>query len=124
MNPIRFSSHAQQPLAFRGCSVEGDHRSDTNRRLGTGRARSLAVQKDLRVREVDALYFRFRETTVTTKHLGERITADYDAEGRLAGIQRHSGGAAIPGESRKGFWENSGPPPDGPLLLPSAPRPV
>ncbi len=95
MKPIRFSSHAQQPLAFRGCSVEGDHRSDTNRRLGTGRARSLAVQKDLRVREVDALYFRFRETTVTTKHLGERITADYDAEGRLAGIESHSGGSAI-----------------------------
>ncbi len=53
------------------------------------------MQKDLRVREVDALYFRFRETTVTTKHLGERITADYDAEGRLAGIESHSGGSAI-----------------------------
>ena len=36
---------------------------------------------------VDALYFRFRETTVTTKHLGEGIAADYDAEGRLAGIE-------------------------------------
>ncbi len=29
-------------------------------------------------REVDALYFRFRDTTVTTKHLGEGIAADYD----------------------------------------------
>ena len=38
-------------------------------------------------REVDALYFRFRETTVTTKHLREGIAADYDAEGRLAGIE-------------------------------------
>ena len=38
-------------------------------------------------REVDALYFRFRETTVTTKHLGESIAADYDAEGRLADIE-------------------------------------
>ena len=38
-------------------------------------------------REVDALYFRFRETTVTTKHLGEGIAADYDADGRLAGIE-------------------------------------
>ena len=38
-------------------------------------------------REVDALYFRFRETTVTTKHLGEGIAGDYDAEGRLAGIE-------------------------------------
>ena len=35
----------------------------------------------------DALYFRFRETTVTTKHLGEGIAADYDAAGRLAGIE-------------------------------------
>src|SRR3989442_5858754 len=105
MKPIRFSSHAQQPLAFRGCSVEGDHRSDTNRRLGTGRARSLAVQKDLRVREVDALYFRFRETTVTTKHLGERITADYDAQGRLAGIYKPLDGSASPADSRTGSSE-------------------
>ena len=37
--------------------------------------------------EVDALYIRFKETTVTTKHLGEGIAADYDAEGRLAGIE-------------------------------------
>jgi uncharacterized protein YuzE len=36
---------------------------------------------------VDALYIRFTETTVTTKHLGEGIAADYDAEGRLAGIE-------------------------------------
>jgi uncharacterized protein YuzE len=35
----------------------------------------------------DALYIRFKETTVTTKHLGEGIAADYDAEGRLAGIE-------------------------------------
>ena len=37
--------------------------------------------------EVDALYIRFRETTVTTKHLAEGIAADYDAEGRLTGIE-------------------------------------
>ncbi|MFQ6057928.1 MAG: DUF2283 domain-containing protein [Anaerolineae bacterium] len=37
--------------------------------------------------EVDALYIRFIETTVTTKHLAEGIAADYDAEGRLAGIE-------------------------------------
>ena len=36
--------------------------------------------------EVDALYIRFHETTVTTKHLAEGLSADYDAEGRLAGI--------------------------------------
>jgi uncharacterized protein YuzE len=36
---------------------------------------------------VDALYIRFKETTVTTKHLGEGIAADYDANGLLAGIE-------------------------------------
>ena len=37
--------------------------------------------------KVDALYIRFRETTVTTKHIGEGIAADYDSEGHLAGIE-------------------------------------
>lgn len=37
--------------------------------------------------EVDALYIRFRETTVTIEHVGEGLAADYDAEGRLAGIE-------------------------------------
>ena len=37
--------------------------------------------------EVDAMSIVFRETTVTTKHLGEGITADVDAEGKLAGIE-------------------------------------
>jgi uncharacterized protein YuzE len=37
--------------------------------------------------EVDALSIVFRETTVTTKHLAEGITADYDAVGRLAGLE-------------------------------------
>jgi uncharacterized protein YuzE len=37
--------------------------------------------------EVDALSITFRETTVTTKHLGEGIAADYDAEGKLAGLE-------------------------------------
>lgn len=36
---------------------------------------------------VDALYIRFKDTTVTTKHPGEGIAADYDAEGHLAGIE-------------------------------------
>jgi uncharacterized protein YuzE len=36
---------------------------------------------------VDALYIRFKETTVTTKHLAEGIAADYDADGVLAGIE-------------------------------------
>lgn len=37
--------------------------------------------------KVDALYIRFREATVTTKHLAEGIAADYDAQGQLAGIE-------------------------------------
>ncbi len=37
--------------------------------------------------EVDALYIRFQETTVTTQHLAEGIAADYDDEGHLAGIE-------------------------------------
>jgi YD repeat-containing protein len=37
--------------------------------------------------EVNALYIQFLETTVTTEHLAEGIAADYDAEGRLAGIE-------------------------------------
>jgi YD repeat-containing protein len=38
-------------------------------------------------KEVDALYIRFFETTVTTQHLAEGIAVDYDAEGRIAGIE-------------------------------------
>ena len=37
--------------------------------------------------EVDALNITFRQTTVTTKHLAEGIAADYDSEGRLAGLE-------------------------------------
>jgi uncharacterized protein YuzE len=37
--------------------------------------------------EVDALSITFRETTVTTKHLAEGIAADYDRNGRLAGLE-------------------------------------
>jgi uncharacterized protein YuzE len=37
--------------------------------------------------EADALYIRFRETTVTTKHPAEGFAADYDAAGHLAGIE-------------------------------------
>jgi len=37
--------------------------------------------------EVDALYIQFLETRVTTEHLAEGIAADYNAEGRLAGIE-------------------------------------
>ena len=37
--------------------------------------------------QVDALYIRFQETTVTTKHLAEGLAADYDSKGQLAGIE-------------------------------------
>ena len=37
--------------------------------------------------EVDALYIRFLETTVTTKHVAEGIAVDYAADGRIAGIE-------------------------------------
>jgi uncharacterized protein YuzE len=37
--------------------------------------------------KVDALYIRFIETTVTTKHVAEGIAIDYDAEDRIAGIE-------------------------------------
>jgi uncharacterized protein YuzE len=37
--------------------------------------------------EVDAMSITFRETTVTTKELGDGIAADFDSEGHLAGIE-------------------------------------
>ncbi|HTW93037.1 MAG TPA: DUF2283 domain-containing protein [bacterium] len=37
--------------------------------------------------EVDALYIRFIETTVTTKHVADGIAVDYAADGRIAGIE-------------------------------------
>ena len=38
-------------------------------------------------REVDALYIRFTDTTVTTKHLEDGIALDYGAANHLAGIE-------------------------------------
>lgn len=37
--------------------------------------------------EIDTLYIRFIETTVTTEHVAEGIAVDYDSEGRIAGIE-------------------------------------
>lgn len=37
--------------------------------------------------EVDALYIQFLDTTVTTEQLADGIAADYDSDGRLAGIE-------------------------------------
>lgn len=38
-------------------------------------------------KEVDALFIQFRDETASTKHLDEGIAADYDADGRLAGLE-------------------------------------
>jgi uncharacterized protein YuzE len=37
--------------------------------------------------EVDALSIIFRDTTVTTAELADGITAEYDAQGRLVGLE-------------------------------------
>lgn len=37
--------------------------------------------------EVDALSIIFRDATVTSKHLAEGIAADYDSDGKLAGLE-------------------------------------
>ncbi|MCD6326307.1 DUF2283 domain-containing protein [bacterium] len=37
--------------------------------------------------DVHALYIRFIETTVTTKHVAEGIAIDYSEDGRIAGIE-------------------------------------
>ena len=37
--------------------------------------------------EVDALYIRFPEATVTTKRFSEGLAPDFDALGHLAGIE-------------------------------------
>ena len=37
--------------------------------------------------EVDALYIRFIDTTVTTQNITEGIAVDYDKNGKIAGIE-------------------------------------
>ena len=37
--------------------------------------------------EVDALYIRFIDTTVTTQHITECTAVDYDKNGKIAGIE-------------------------------------
>ena len=38
-------------------------------------------------KEVDALYIRFLETTVTTRHVAEGTAVDYAEDDRIAGIE-------------------------------------
>lgn len=60
-------------------------------------------------KEVDALSITFRETTVTTKRLAEGIAADYDSDGRLAGLEildvarRFGGGETLSHVALDGF---------------------
>ncbi|MEO5358611.1 MAG: DUF2283 domain-containing protein [Nitrospirae bacterium YQR-1] len=37
--------------------------------------------------EVDTLYIRFIETTVTTEHVADGVAIDYDTEGKIAGVE-------------------------------------
>ena len=37
--------------------------------------------------QVDALYIRFEEGNVTTKHVAEGIAVDYDSRGKIAGLE-------------------------------------
>ena len=37
--------------------------------------------------EADAVYIRFKRTTVTTEHWADGVAADFDADGHLAGIE-------------------------------------
>lgn len=38
-------------------------------------------------REVDALSITFRDTTVTTREMEDGLVGEYDAEGRLVGLE-------------------------------------
>ncbi|HXH20567.1 MAG TPA: DUF2283 domain-containing protein, partial [Dehalococcoidia bacterium] len=44
---------------------------------------------------VDALYIRFLDTTVTTKNVSDGVAFDYDADGKLAGIEILEAGVRI-----------------------------
>jgi uncharacterized protein YuzE len=44
---------------------------------------------------VDALYIRFLDSTVTTKNVSDGVAFDYDAEGKLAGIEILEAGVRI-----------------------------
>ena len=97
--PIRLSEHAKQQLEFRGATEQEVFDAIRTERWENAELGRLECRKGFPFgsewnrmkitydREVDALYIRFKETTVTTKHLAEGIAADYDADGRLAGIE-------------------------------------
>ena len=73
---------------------------------------------------VDALSITFRETTVTTKHLAEGIAADYDSEGRLAGLEILDAQKRLAARKPCGgwSWKGSNPPPPRSRFGKSPPR--
>jgi uncharacterized protein YuzE len=98
---IRLSNHAREQLQFRGATeaeVVETIRGEVWQPAALGRQechRNFSFNSDwngkrMRITydaEVDALYIRFKETTVTTQRFAEGIAADYDADGNLAGIE-------------------------------------
>ncbi len=60
--------------------------------------------------EADALYIELEATTVTTKRLDQDIAVDYDAEGKIAGIEILSAKERVFGgtEKRQVLLENLG----------------
>jgi YD repeat-containing protein len=74
--------HARDQLRFRGANEQ-----EVEEALVVARIDREGHVKITYDREVHALYIRFKETTVPTHHLAEGIAADYDADGRLAGIE-------------------------------------
>ncbi len=58
--------------------------------------------------EADALYIELEATTVTTKRLDQDIAVDYNAEGRIAGIEILSARERVFGgtEQRQVLLEN------------------
>ena len=51
--------------------------------------------------KADALYIEIRRTTVTTKRLDEDIAIDYDAAGRIAGIEILSAKERVFGKGKR-----------------------
>jgi uncharacterized protein YuzE len=91
--PIRLSGHARDQLAFRGGTEREVVEAIRTVPWQPAELSRLECRKDFAFnavwnkRHVDALYIRFKEATVTTKHVAEGIAADYDADGYLAGIE-------------------------------------
>ena len=48
----------------------------------------------------DVLYIEFRDCTVTTKRIDEDVAIDYDADGRVAGIEILSASQRAFGEEK------------------------